>query len=420
MTILLIIQRTLRIPFSAWSMAPLCAMLLLCFPLWEQCRLGQLTLMLVLLVTSAWAAERSGRFRLAGALLGAATCVKLFPGFLFIYYSLRGRWRVVFAGLITMAGLSAVTAAVLGVEAYRSYFLDVLPEIQWFRVGWNNNSFWGFWSRLFDPAPEHERDRSLTEPVYYSPILAAGLSLLSAAAITAMLALVVRHGAKGRSALGPVGGPVLPAAESDAGEVAINQTPASRSPNSLQARADDLTFAMAVTAMLLSSPICWEHYLLLLLAPLAIVWMELPASRAARTGFLAIVAAFWLGYPVTWTAFGLNGRTATPIDSVGILSYQFYALLGFFALAWMELMRLRGRAVSPSDSTRRMFAIGAALMAASWVPVLYGIWRDYGLFAFIGGDFGIYRSIAAATLAEGPRALYDLDLVTPYARELAV
>lgn len=83
-------------------------------------------------------------------------------------------------------------------------------------------------------------------------------------------------------------------------------------------------------------------------------------------------------------------------------------------------MRLRGRAVSPSDSTRRMFAIGAALMAASWVPVLYGIWRDYGLFAFIGGDFGIYRSIAAATLAEGPRALYDLDLVTPYARELAV
>jgi hypothetical protein len=34
------------------------AMLLLCFPLWEQCRLGQLTLVLLLLITATWAAER--------------------------------------------------------------------------------------------------------------------------------------------------------------------------------------------------------------------------------------------------------------------------------------------------------------------------------------------------------------------------
>ncbi len=200
-----------------------------------------------------------------------------------------------------VVGLSTVTAVVLGADTYRSYFFSVLPDIHWFRVGWNNDSCWGFWSRLFDPAPEHIRDRSLTEPLYYSPMLATALSLVSAAAITGVLAWTVRRDPQGGKS--------------------------------------DVTFALAVTAMLLVSPICWEHYLLLLLAPLAIVWMRLPASRFARAVFLTIVAAFWLGYPVTWTAFGLNGRTATPIDSIGVLSYQFYALLGFFALAMMELGR---------------------------------------------------------------------------------
>ena len=153
--------------------------------------------------------------------------------------------------------------------------------------------------------------------------------------------------------------------------------------------------------MLLVSPICWEHYLLLLLAPLAIVWMNLPASRFARTLFSTIVVAFWLGYPVTWTAFGLNGRTATPIDSLGILSYQFYALLGFFALALMILRRGDGPSLSPSAATRQTLALGAVVMVALWGHVLHAIWQRYGLFYFIGGDFGIYRSIAAATLAEG-------------------
>ena len=327
---LFIVQRQLTIPFSSWSFAPLIALLLLCFPLWEQCRLGQLTLILLLLITGAWAAERSGWACLAGALLGTATCIKLFPGFLFIYYALRGRWKVVLVGLLTIAGLTTLTASILGIDAYRSYLFTVLPEIQWFRVGWNNDSVWGFWSRLFDPAPEHVRDRSLTEPLFYSPILAKTLSLISSAMMVGILAWAVRLRSR-----------------HDAG---------SEDPRSV---VNDLTFTLAVTAMLLVSPICWEHYLLLLLAPLAIVWINLPASRFARTLFLTIVVAFWLGYPVTWTAFGLNGRTATPVNSLGILSYQFYALVGFFALTLMILRRGDSPGLSPGSSTRRMLVLHA-------------------------------------------------------------
>jgi Glycosyltransferase family 87 len=418
---LVIVQRTLKVPFSAWSLARLSAMLLLCFPLWEQCRLGQLTLVLLLLITGAWAAERSGRPRLAAVLLGAATSIKLFPGFLFVYYALRGRRRVVAVGLVTIVGLSALTAAVLGVDVYRSYFLTVLPEIQWFRAGWNNNSFWGFWSRLFDPAPEHQRERFLTEPLYYRPMLSAGLSLASAATVTGLLAWIVRRGTKGSPQNESADPLTQPSADLFPHGEVIEPASSGVAPTSLsEARKNDLTFAMAVTAMLLVSPICWEHYLLLLLAPLAIVWVELPASRSARAAPLTIMAAFWVGYPVTWTAFDLNVRTATPIDSIGILSYQFYALLGFLALTYVELMRRDGRDISSATATRRSLALGAVVMFALWVPVLHAIWRDYGLFVIIGGDFGIYRSIAEATLALGPRAMYDLDAVEPYARELMV
>lgn len=369
---LVVVQRALRVPFSTWSLAPLLALLLLCFPLWEQCRLGQLTLLLLLMITSAWAAERSGRPQMTGMLLGAATCIKLVPGFLFAYYALRGQWRVVVAGLITIVSLSAVTGAILGVEAYRAYFLTVLPEVQWFRVGWNNNSLWGFWSRLFDPAPEHERYWSLTKPLYYSPMLATTLSLMSAAVITGLLAWAVRGGARGSATHGTADSLIPPPADADPEGEAIRTASAEGLPRqdsrsgfpaqrlkpvvlesptysrifhtrelvpagSLKARENDLTFAMAVTAMLLVSPICWEHYLLLLLAPLAIVWMELQPSRFARTAFVMVLAAFLVECPVTWTAFGLNGRTATPIDSISVLSYRFYALLVFFAVTMMSL-----------------------------------------------------------------------------------
>ena len=57
-------------------------------------------------------------------------------------------------------------------------------------------------------------------------------------------------------------------------------------------------------------------------------------------------------------------------------------------------------------------------MAAFWVPVLHGIWRDYGLFYFMGLDFGIYRSAAAAAITDGSSAMYDMDALASHARKL--
>ena len=356
-----IVQRQMRIGFTLWSVAPLAAFLLLSFPVWEHCQRGQLGLVLSLLATGAWAAERSGRPRLAGVLLGTATALKLFPMFLVFYYALRGRWKVVVAGLITLASLTAATAFVLGADAYRAYYLTVLPEIQWFRAAWNNDSLWGFWSRLFDPAPERERTEWLSRPIFYSPALARALSLISSAAISGALVREVRRDSQGRR--------------------------------------NDLTFGLAVTAMLLMSPFCWAHYFPLLLVPLTVVWMQLPPRLFGRTLFLLAVTALWLDYPLVCTAHGPYGRAATPVESLGVLSYRFYALLGFFVLVMVEL-RPDVRIAPPAAETRRTVALGAVIMATLWVHPFYTSWHDSGLFKHLGVDFGIYRSLARATLAE--------------------
>jgi hypothetical protein len=95
----------------------------------------------------------------------------------------------------------------------------------------------------------------------------------------------------------------------------------------------DLAFGATMTAMLLVSPITWDHYLLLLLIPLAIAWAQLPKSQYFRLLFMAMVIAFW-----TWpyAVFehtipgGIALGTAGPIHTVTVGSYQCYALVALF------------------------------------------------------------------------------------------
>src|SRR5262249_31666048 len=90
-----LIVRGLEVPHCAWSLLPLVALLAVCFPFWHHMVHGNVNLVLLLFLTLTWSAARSGRLWLAGAWLGAATAVKLFPGFLILYFLARRQWRVV-------------------------------------------------------------------------------------------------------------------------------------------------------------------------------------------------------------------------------------------------------------------------------------------------------------------------------------
>ena len=91
--------------------------------------------------------------------------------------------------------------------------------------------------------------------------------------------------------------------------------------------------------MLLVSPITWDHYLLLLLVPISVMWPCPPRTVGSRVAFGAILIAFWFPPWLLHVLFLVEGRslrTAQPLHTFTILSYQFYALVALFILIAVE------------------------------------------------------------------------------------
>ncbi len=288
--------RGLGIRLTPWSALPLYVLLLVCKPLRQQLLQGQLNLVLLVLIVGVWWADRTGRPVWAGILLGAATAIKLFPGFLFLYFVLQRRWRAVAAGAASIVVLTMWTVAVLGIESYRDYIVDVIPTLGSWRSWWPNVSLLGFWSKLFDP----NSNVGTTIPLVRSPLLARAGTWISCALAVVAVVVVVRR-ARSRSER-------------------------------------DHAFATCITAMLLVSPIVWDHYFLLLLLPIALLWTSLPISGPARWDFRLILFILWMPSSLWWKIFLGADRTtwthstALPWQTLTALSFQTYALLGLFVL----------------------------------------------------------------------------------------
>jgi Glycosyltransferase family 87 len=314
---------------SPWVLPAAVPCLLAGQPFVHQMIQGQLNLVLLLLITGAWAADRSGRLAWAGALVGAAATIKLFPGFLVLYFVLRRRWRAVAAAAASALGLTLVTAAVLGADTYWSYFLEVLPRTSAFQTAWTNCSLPGLWFKLF--SPDKQWGMVEIEPLVRSrPLAYLGVVLGGAAVVAVLAALVPR--ARSRSAA-------------------------------------DLAFAVTVVAMLLVSPITWEHYFLLLLLPAAVVWTRLPAAGLCRDAFWAILfllslSPYWL-VPHVLTLLGVpyqpqvQGWVATPLGTLTALSVHCYTLLSFFALGACLLKAHTLQSASPTIPDRVSEPTGA-------------------------------------------------------------
>lgn len=293
-----LVMHGLRIPFSRWAWFPLVTLLLLCNPLRQQTNQGQLSGLLSLLVTGIWISARSGRPVWSGVLLGTATALKLFPGFLLIYFVLRRQWWTVAVGVISFAALNGVTATILGPDAFVTYVEDVLPSVAAYRATWPNASLTGFVCKLFDdPAPELFCWHWRVVPLWSSPMVARIGCLLAAAVVTLITARTI-----------------------------------------LAARTQlqsDRAFGVTTTAMLLVSPVTWDHYFLMLVLPLALVWLWLPPQSSFRPLFLLVVAGLWLNALTVGQAFVPDGdppREVFPIHVVTLMSVQCYALVSLFAL----------------------------------------------------------------------------------------
>jgi glycosyl transferase family 87 len=301
-----IVIRELGFEFGPSCYAPTTALAVTCYPVLEHLYYGQLGLFLSVILLGAWACERNGRPRAAGMLIGLATAIKIFPVFLLAFFAWRRRRDVVVAGLASVALATVVTACILGKQAYIDYFLVVLPRVSWFRVGWGNASILGFFSRLFDPLLDHPDNMW-----WKTRALVQSKDMLALGYADTVIALVV----------------------SFAWFTARLEDRKER----------DLGFGLAMICMVLLSPVAWEHYMVLIILPLTLVWVELPRAGALvhKAVFLAVVTLFWArSRGIHWLA-GIEGHLVEPWQVILFLSTQFYALIGLYGLGIEALIRHR-------------------------------------------------------------------------------
>jgi hypothetical protein len=306
----------LKIPLSGWYywLLPTCAFLLLFDPWRQQFSQGQLNGILLLLFIIAWKAIRQNNQlsqvhrseqssvrheRIAGVCLGIAATIKIFPAFLLLFLFLKKRYHGVFAGVLTIISLTALTMVILGWSTYRDYISMVLPALKEFRCSWVNHSLVGFWHRLFVGS-----ESEAVIPFFHSRLLAWSLTIGSAFAIVGIVSRAV--------------------ISSD-----INRG-----------------YWLFITTMLLLGPLTWSHSILLLIPSWCYLLKDwkyrLPPNSIShllltipfmiyffeqRSLMQSMIDKGWLGSPLT------------PASNIFVASTPFYILFVFWLLQIMALRK---------------------------------------------------------------------------------
>jgi Glycosyltransferase family 87 len=212
-----------------WLLGLLLVLLIFWPPLLGTLLEAQISPALFLLLVLAWRWARRGQTGWAGAALGVAAALRLFPGLAILYFAIRRDWRAVVAAAATAAISELLAFPFIGIQGFVAYITREAPSTgaEWL-VNAHNVSAWGFAGMVFAGSPS-------ASALVRAPALAAPFAEASLAALVGILAVatfVRRH---------------RPYA------------------------ADEGTFLAYVPLMLLASPLTWTHYFIILLLPILVL-----------------------------------------------------------------------------------------------------------------------------------------------------
>jgi len=223
-------------------------------------RFGQVTLLLMPLMTLAWRADREKRVDSAAGWLGVLIYLKPFVGVLGLYVLWRREWRAFGTMVVTYAALFGI--GLLAGPSVTTSWLSTLGELGEKTTHVVNASWPALVGRVFtvdlsQPTPAYT-------PWFVNPSLAMGLSIAGVLAIGAVSAWAIHRD-----------------------------------------RHRDTQWAILGTTMLLISPLGWMYYIPLLIPPLAAV---IPAARRIAP---IVVAGALLWVPSSLLARNHFGPLAT-------------------------------------------------------------------------------------------------------------
>jgi hypothetical protein len=112
------------------SLSPAASLALAAWPpVWAVLALGQLELIIVALALKAWGDAADGRDGRAGAVLGVAAALKLYPLLLAVPYIARRRFRLVVATLAVFFMAQVANVAVIGPSGFVRYYTEIVPVV---------------------------------------------------------------------------------------------------------------------------------------------------------------------------------------------------------------------------------------------------------------------------------------------------
>jgi Glycosyltransferase family 87 len=275
-------------------------------PIAVQFGLGNVQMVMLFLVSVALASVGRGKGGdlLAGAVVGLATAIKLFPGFLVIYFLITRRFRALAAMGVIFASLQIASLAVFGNKAFLEFINLALPEIQEWRGAHNNVSIYGIWARLFDKGSYAD---SVFELTHWPELAQHGY--VASALIVLCIYLISVWKARIRDD-------------------------------------DGRLLGLSLTTMLLLAPITWVHSQILLIPSIAVLARVFPGPNAAAWALRLASVAIWIDasyfvhYRLTPLIWG--DRLYRPIATVMYASIDSYAMLAVFALGCLSVCRPEG------------------------------------------------------------------------------
>lgn len=274
-------------------------------PIYTSLELGQEdSVILFLIVVSYWA-YKSGRKLIVGPCLALAAMIKLIPGVLIIYFLWKKEYSVFISALVTVLLAGALSVVLAGRDAVVLFGTSFLPALLKGSAFCQNQSFNGFFSRLFV-------DSSLYYSLQEFPTVpqARILSAVGSAGVVAVGAFVTRKRLGGQNFR------------------------------------FDLEFSLALVTALLVSSIAWGHYFTWLLLPFLVLLNPRLAEYLSARQYVSGLAVAFLGYaaiavPSSLYAMTLHSSSLSEAAQAALtllLSLRLYgALLLYSTLAYLTM-----------------------------------------------------------------------------------
>lgn len=279
-----LVTRELRIRWTPAGALWALAAALACSPTEAVVYTGQVTFLLLLPFTLAWAAARRRDWIKAAIHLGLIASLKPVFAVLGVVLLAQKQFKAIIVMTLVAAGCFVLGLAVFGWTAHRSW-LNTLNDVEWTWAVMN--------ASLHAPLARTLPDNPFFRPLVRAPEL---IGLLGSAA-SLVVALV---------------GTAVAARDS-----ARNQI--------------DQAFAILTLTALLASPLGWIYYFWLALPPLIALWMTWPLRRRPTQRIVLMLAAAGLFWPLQATLaardHALGGLTLGSI-------YSWTLLLIWMALLW--------------------------------------------------------------------------------------